>query len=130
VRSEYGDGCHIAAVGEIPVCLRCCGARGGAALLRVAAGGYLPAVRLVRKVSRRPYGTAWNIAGTVTQGFTLGYFRVLPDGRLEEPEGRWLSFVLFHLFRTEPGMEGLPVQRLRKEKARDGWARHTTPGFE
>jgi hypothetical protein len=32
--------------------------------------------------------------GTVTQGFTLGYFRVLPNGRMNGPESRWLGFVV------------------------------------
>jgi hypothetical protein len=55
--------------------------------------------------------------GTETQGFTLyptdedlsvgtlalGYFHVLPNGRMEEPEGRWLGFVVSQVSKARPG---------------------------
>jgi hypothetical protein len=46
------------------------------------------------RFSSCPYGTGWVLIGTVTQGFTLGYFHILPDGRREEHESRWLAFVI------------------------------------
>ena len=37
-----------------------------------------------------------------------GYFRLIPEGRREEPEGRWLGFVLSHPCRKVHVNDGVP----------------------
>ena len=49
---------------------------------------------------------------TVTHGFTMGYFHILPDGRMEEPESRWLGFVVSHPWRKVRVKDGAPGTRL------------------
>jgi len=39
-----------------------------------------------------------------------GYSRVLPAGRTERPEGRWLGFVVSHPCRKVRGKDGVPVR--------------------
>src|SRR5271157_6173052 len=70
--------------GEIPVSLRCCGARGGAAVLRAVAGGYLLGFR----PALRGGGCG---CGKVTQGFTWAILVSSLPGDWRSPRaGGWV----------------------------------------
>ena len=59
--------------------------------------------RLVWGLSQRPYGALW-ICGALTQGFTLGYFHILPTGRI----GGWGVRGLPPISRWDCEMDGAP----------------------
>jgi|SRR5271157_1160801 len=61
--------------------------------------------RVLTGISSGPTGRGvWLWEGD--PGFYMGYSRVLPARRLEEPEGGWLGFEVSHPLRTERGMDG------------------------